>query len=73
MTSRRRASWRRQIADHGDVPIAGLSIEEATPSIIAACTASVERHALTLLVGGNNAVTRPGVHAVGEGWGWRSR
>jgi arginase family enzyme len=54
------------IADHGDVPIAGLSIEEATPSIIAACTASVERHRLTLLAGGNNAVTRPGVHAIGS-------
>ena len=54
-----------QIADHGDVPIAGLSIEEATPSIVAACRASVERHQLTLLVGGNNAVTRPGVHALG--------
>ena len=53
-----------QIADHGDVPIAGLSIEEATPSIVAACKASVERHTLTLLVGGNNAVTRPGVHAL---------
>jgi arginase family enzyme len=54
-----------RIADHGDVPIAGLSIEEATPSIVAACKASVERHELTLLVGGNNAVTRPGVHALG--------
>jgi arginase family enzyme len=53
------------IADHGDVPIAGLSIEEATPSIIAACKSSVERHRLTLLVGGNNAVTRPGVLALG--------
>ena len=56
-----------QIADHGDVPVAGLSIEEATPSIVAACQASVERHRLTLLAGGNNAVTRPGVHAVGHG------
>ncbi|HEU0310123.1 MAG TPA: arginase family protein [Sphingomicrobium sp.] len=54
-----------QIADHGDVPIAGLSIEEATPSIVAACKASVDRHQLTLLIGGNNAVTRPGVHALG--------
>jgi arginase family enzyme len=54
-----------RIADHGDVPIAGLSIEEATPAIVAACKASVERHRLTLLVGGNNAVTRPGVHALG--------
>jgi arginase family enzyme len=56
---------RSQIADHGDVPIAGLCIEEATPSIIAACKASVERHRLTLLVGGNNAITRPGLHALG--------
>ena len=56
-----------RIADHGDVPIAGLSIEEATPSIVAAAKASVERHRLTLLVGGNNAVTRPGVHALGSG------
>ncbi|MCF2515065.1 arginase family protein [Sphingomonas sp. G124] len=53
------------IADHGDVPIAGLSIEEAAPSIVAACKGSVERHELTLLIGGNNAVTRPGVHALG--------
>src|SRR5436190_5943375 len=49
-----------RIADHGDVPVAGLSIEEATAPLVAACKASVERHALTLLVGGNNAVTRPG-------------
>ena len=58
-----------QIADHGDVPVAGLSIEEATPSITAACQASVERHQLTLLVGGNNAVTRPGVHAAAAALG----
>jgi arginase family enzyme len=60
---------RTQVADHGDVPVAGLSIEEATPSIVAAAKASVERHQLTLLVGGNNAVTRPGVHAVGSALG----
>ena len=54
-----------RIADHGDVPVAGLSIKEATPSIVAACKASVERHRLTLLAGGNNAVTRPAVHALG--------
>src|SRR4029453_17960125 len=58
-----------KLADHGDVPIAGLSIEEATPAMVAACQSSVGRHELTLLVGGNNAVTRPGllacVHALG--------
>ena len=56
---------RTKIADHGDVPVAGLSIEEATPPLVAACKASVEQHELTLLVGGNNAVTRPGVHGLG--------
>jgi arginase family enzyme len=55
-----------RIADHGDVPVAGLSIEEATPSIVAACKASVERHQLSLLIGGNNAITRPGMHGMAE-------
>ena len=53
------------VADYGDVSIAGMAIEQATAPIRAACAASVERRALTLLVGGNNAVTRPGVHALG--------
>jgi len=54
-----------RIADHGDVMIGGLDIEAATAPIIAGCAQSVSRHALTLLVGGNNAVTRPAVHALG--------
>ena len=58
-----------RIADHGDVPIAGLSIEQATAPIRDACATSVSQHELTLLVGGNNAVTRPGVHALGSGLG----
>ena len=53
------------IADYGDTPIDGLTIEQATGPIRDACAASAARHALTLLVGGNNAVTRPAVHAVG--------
>src|SRR5688572_30034074 len=53
------------VADHGDVALGGMSIEEATAPIRDACAASVKRHALTLLVGGNNAVTRPGVLALG--------
>jgi len=52
------------IADRGDIAIAGLSIEEATPVIREAVAASAEAHALTLLVGGNNAVTRPAVLAL---------
>ena len=50
-----------RIADYGDVRVAGLSIELATDPIRAAVAASTARHDLTLLVGGNNAVTRPGV------------
>src|SRR3954462_4928831 len=50
-----------QITDRGDVDITGLSIEEATGPIIDAVRFSAAVHQLTLLVGGNNAVTRPGV------------
>ncbi len=50
-----------KVADRGDVQVAGLSIEEATGPIRDAVAASVAAHSLTLLVGGNNAVTRPGV------------
>jgi arginase family enzyme len=54
-----------QVADHGDAALDGLSIEQATPVIREAAAQSVSAHALTLLVGGNNAVTRPGVLALG--------
>ena len=50
-----------RIADHGDVAVAGMSIELATDPIRAAVAASTARRDLTMLVGGNNAVTRPGV------------
>jgi arginase family enzyme len=54
-----------RIADRGDVEMAGLSIEDATGPIIEAVRSSVASHKLTLLVGGNNAVTRPGVLGFG--------
>jgi arginase family enzyme len=53
------------ITDHGDVDLAGLSIEEATAPISDAVRGSAANHELTLLVGGNNAVTRPGVLGLG--------
>src|SRR3954451_7921047 len=53
------------IADHGDVELPGLTIEQATAPIGKAVSASAARHELTLLVGGNNAVTRPGVLGLG--------
>ncbi len=54
-----------RVADRGDVELSGLTIEQATPKISAAISASAETHALTLLVGGNNAVTRPAVLGLG--------
>jgi len=54
-----------RIFDRGDVPISETSIEEATAPLRDAVAASVSAHALTLLVGGNNAVTRPGVLGLG--------
>jgi arginase family enzyme len=53
------------VADRGDVALAGLSIAEATPLIHEAVAVSAEAHSLTLLVGGNNAVTRPAVLGLG--------
>jgi arginase family enzyme len=53
------------VLDRGDVEIADLRIEDATPLIRDAVAASAAAHALTLLVGGNNAVTRPGVLGLG--------
>ena len=53
------------VADHGNVAIEGLTIEAATAPIRDACAASVARHALTLVVGGNNAVTRPALLSLG--------
>ena len=53
------------VLDRGDIDLGGMSIEEATPHIRDAVQASAEAHALTLLVGGNNAVTRAGVLGIG--------
>lgn len=47
------------IRDRGDVELGGLSIEGATTPIRDAVALSVAEHALTLVIGGNNAVTRP--------------
>jgi arginase family enzyme len=54
-----------RVADRGDVEIAGQSIEQATGPIRDAVQFSASLHELTLLVGGNNAVTRPGVLGLG--------
>ncbi len=54
-----------RVMDRGDVELRGPTIEQATPTVRDAVAASAEAHALTLLVGGNNAVTRPAVLGLG--------
>ena len=55
-----------QITDRGDVDFAGLAIEQATGPLGEAVRISASLHQLTLLVGGNNAVTRPCVLGLGR-------
>jgi arginase family enzyme len=53
------------VRDRGDVDLSGMTIEQATGPIRDAVAESVADHALTLVAGGNNAVTRPAVQALG--------
>jgi arginase family enzyme len=52
------------IHDCGDIELGGLSIEQATAPIREAMAKCLKDHVLTLLAGGNNAVTRPAVLAL---------
>lgn len=54
-----------KVGDRGDVEVAGLTIEQATAPLSVAVRESVEAHALTLFVGGSNAITRPAVLGIG--------
>ena len=60
-----RREIRTHVADRGDVDLRGLTIEKATGPIREAVEFSASVHELTLLIGGNNAVTRPGVLGLG--------
>ena len=53
------------VRDAGDVPVQGLSPADGFAPIRDAAAACVQAHGLTLLIGGNNAVTRPAAHALG--------
>ncbi|HYI39390.1 MAG TPA: arginase family protein [Allosphingosinicella sp.] len=53
------------IRDLGDVPVRGVSPADGFAPIRDSAAAAVAEHRLTLLIGGNNAVTRPAVHALG--------
>ena len=64
-----RLELQSRIADYGNVDIDGLTIEQATAPIREAVAAATARHKLTFLIGGNNAVTRPGVHGLAQSLG----
>jgi len=51
--------------DAGDVPVQGLMPADGFLPIRDAVEACVRDHRLTLLLGGNNAVTRPAAHGLG--------
>ena len=52
------------IVDRGDVPVRGVGPADGFAVIRDAVTAATAGHALTLLIGGNNAVTRPAAHGL---------
>jgi formiminoglutamase len=54
-----------RLADQGDVALTGLMPAEGFAPLRDAVTACTAAHGLTLLVGGNNAVTRPAAHGLG--------
>jgi arginase family enzyme len=53
------------ISDLGDVPVAGLMPAEGFAPIRDAVERAFAAHGLTILLGGNNAVTRPAAHGLG--------
>jgi formiminoglutamase len=53
------------VHDAGDVPVQGLMPADGFALLREALAACTARHDLTLLVGGNNAVTRPAAHGLG--------
>lgn len=53
------------VRDLGVVPLPGLMAAQVFRPIGAAVAAATAAHALTLLVGGNNAITRPAAHGLG--------
>jgi formiminoglutamase len=54
-----------RIRDLGDMAIRGVSPADGFEPIRSAVEHATAEHALTLLIGGNNAVTRPAAHGLG--------
>jgi formiminoglutamase len=58
------ATLETRVHDAGDVPLKAVSPADAFEPVRDAVAAQGKR-GLTVLIGGNNAITRPGVHALG--------
>jgi arginase family enzyme len=61
----REAELSAPLRDLGDIPVQGVSPADAFAPIRDAMTAATAGHDLTILLGGNNAVTRPAAHGLG--------
>lgn len=55
-----------KVADYGDLPLKTLTPEQSFPLIRNAVASAAHDHRLVVIAGGNNAVTRPGVHGLGD-------
>jgi formiminoglutamase len=53
-----------RVFDAGDVPVEALEPADAFAPIVQRLAPLAQAHKLTILIGGNNAVTRPAVHAL---------
>lgn len=54
-----------RVFDAGDIAVQNMQPAEALEPIVAAMTPLLAKHELTMLIGGNNAITRPAAHAHG--------
>jgi len=53
-----------RVFDAGDVDLKLVDPAAALAPLVERCAPSMRKHALTIVLGGNNAVTRPAVHAL---------
>jgi formiminoglutamase len=53
------------VFDAGDIPVSERTPADAFEPVRAAVAKQTQKRALTILAGGNNAITRPGVHGLG--------
>lgn len=53
-----------RVFDAGDVDLKLVDPAAALAPLVARCAPLMQKHALTIVLGGNNAVTRPAVHAL---------